>query len=46
MASSSGRQRKLLGVHVTVQVIAMLLAALVLSGLVGLAVLDWMERTA
>ena len=46
MAGGSGKQRTLLGVHMTIQVVAVLLAALTLSALVGLAVLDWMERTA
>jgi len=42
----SDRQRSLLGVHVTGQLVAILLAALLLTTLVGLAVLTWLERTA
>ena len=44
--SRSDRQRSLLGVHVTGQLVAILLAALLLTTLVGLAVLTWLERTA
>jgi hypothetical protein len=46
VASDPQRQRSLLGVHVTLQLVALLVAALFLTALVGLAVLDWLERTA
>ena len=46
VASSPDRQRVLLGVHVTTQVVALVLLALGLTTLVGLAVLSWLERTA
>jgi hypothetical protein len=43
---SRSARRTLLGVHVTAQVVAFVLAVLVLTVLVGLAVLTWLERTA
>ena len=46
MDSGSDRQRSLLGVHVTGELVAILLAVLLLTTLVGLAVLTWLERTA
>lgn len=44
--SESDRQRSLLGVHVTAQVVVFVLVALGFTALIGLAVLDWLERTA
>ena len=46
MAGSPDRQRVLLGVHMTVQVVALVVVALGLTTLVGLAVLSWLESTA
>lgn len=46
MNGSSDRQRSLLGVHVTGQLVAILVATLLLTTLIGLAVLTWLERTA
>jgi hypothetical protein len=36
----------MLGVLVTAQAVALLLAALAVAGLIGLAVLNWLERLA
>lgn len=46
VSSRSDRQRVLLGVHVTAQAVLIVIAALVLTSFVGLAVLSWLERTA
>jgi hypothetical protein len=46
VAGGPDRQRSLRGMHVTIQVVALVLAALCLMTLVGLAVLDWLERIA
>jgi len=43
---SSDRQRSLFGVHVTMQVVVFVLVALGLTALIGLAILNWLERTA
>ena len=44
--SKSDRQRSLLGVPLGLQVLAVLVAVLALTSLVGLAVFSWLERTA
>ena len=43
--SGPERQRFVLGVHVTAQVVSIVLAALGLACLVGVAVLSWLEST-
>ena len=44
MVDGSHRQRAVLGIAVTVQTVAMLLAALALAVMIGFAVLNWLER--
>lgn len=46
MDSGPDRQRVLFGVHVTMQLVALVLAAVALTTLVGFAVLEWLERSA
>lgn len=46
MTNGSDRQRVLFGMHVTVQAVALVLAALGFSALIGVMVLSWLERTA
>jgi hypothetical protein len=43
MPASSHRHRAMLGLVVTPQTVALLLAVLVVGGLIGLAVLTWLE---
>ena len=44
MVDGSRRQRAVLGIAVTGQTVALLLAAFALAVLIGLAVLSWLER--
>ena len=46
MDSRTGRQRSLLGVHLTMQLVAFVLVTLGFTALIGLAVLEWLESTA
>lgn len=46
MTSGPDRQRELLGVHVTVQLVVFVLTALALTSLIAFAVLTWLERMA
>ncbi len=46
VAGGPEHRRVLLGVHVTVQAVALMLASLVLTAVVGLAVLSWLENMA
>ena len=46
MAHGSHQPRHVLGVTVTTQVVVLVLAGLAVSVLIGIAVLNWLERTA
>jgi hypothetical protein len=46
MAHGSHKQRALLGVAVTGQTVGVILAALTVAVLIGLAILNWLESTA
>lgn len=46
MNGSRNRHRVVLGLHVTAQLVALVLATLALTTFLGLAVLGWLERSA
>ena len=46
MVHGSHQPRQVLGVIVTTQVVVLVLSGLAVGGLVGIAVLNWLERSA